>query len=231
MFGIGAGELFVIFIIAIVVIGPKQLPDVARTIAKLFTTFKRTGNQLRDQMQEEVKKFQEMEEIKAFKASIESEIDNVKNTTEKYVQAEIEQEEQRFKDEAKNMERELMSEAGPLHEEWKNPLRSLLNEAPEGSVQRMSDAVPDPATSAAPAAAASAAPAAQAAPQTAADTDANGGTPARSGSGDTAPCVQADPGVEEAPETVADTGANGSAPAHSGSGGTAAEAGPGKPLS
>lgn len=113
MFGIGAGELLVIFIIAIVVIGPKQLPEVARTIGKLFATFKRTTNQLRDQMHAEVQKFHEMEEVKEFKSTIESEMYNIHDTAETYVKQEIESQEKELEDEARKMEQAFTAEGGP----------------------------------------------------------------------------------------------------------------------
>jgi len=103
MFGIGVGELFVIFVIAIVVIGPRRLPEVARTMAKLFATAKRTTNELRDQMQQEVRKFQDMEEVKEFKSVVESELYNMKDTTQTYVQREMEEEEERLDNETRDM--------------------------------------------------------------------------------------------------------------------------------
>jgi len=120
MFGIGAGELLVIFVIAIVVIGPKQLPEVARTLGKLFTTFKRTTNQLRDQMQTEVQKFHEMEEVKEFKTAIESEMYNVQETAETYVKQELETEEKRLEDEARNIDQAFSAEGGPASMESGN---------------------------------------------------------------------------------------------------------------
>ena len=113
MFGIGAGELFVIFIIAIVVIGPRQLPEVARTIGKLFATVKRTSNSLRDQMQDEVKKFQELDEIKEFKTSIEAEMYKVQDTAETYVQKEFEAEGKRLEEETRHMEQAFTTDSGP----------------------------------------------------------------------------------------------------------------------
>jgi Tat protein translocase TatB subunit len=186
MFGIGAGELFVIFIIAIVVIGPKQLPDVARTIGKLFVTFKRTGNQLRDQMHEEVKKFQEMEEIKEFRSSIESEISTVKDTAEEYIKSEIDQEEQRFRDEAKNLERELTAEGGPLSPEVSAALGTGADPAPGESAEREAPAAADPQ----PAAAAD--PAAEAEPEALPAKGANGSAPAHSTPNDAAATAPAE---------------------------------------
>lgn len=42
MFNIGTGELIIIFIVALLVIGPKKLPDLARAIAKGLREFKKT---------------------------------------------------------------------------------------------------------------------------------------------------------------------------------------------
>jgi sec-independent protein translocase protein TatA len=116
MFGIGVGELVVIFIIAVVVIGPNKLPEVARTIGKAYATAKRATNQFRDQMQEEVKKFQEMDEVKEFRSSLESEIYKVKDAAETYIGAEIAAEEKRLDEETRSIEQSFNAEGGPLHE-------------------------------------------------------------------------------------------------------------------
>jgi sec-independent protein translocase protein TatB len=189
MFGIGAGELLVIFIIAIVVIGPRQLPEVARTIGKVFVTLKRTGNQLRDQMHEEVRKFQEMDEIKEFKATMESEIHSVKNATEEYVQAEIGQEEQRFKDEAKNLETELMAEAGPVSRALADPFGTAAAAAPEESVERPAAAAAEPAGTV------SESPVADASPANPPAKGANGGTPGHPGAGEPAAAAVPDKSI------------------------------------
>ncbi|MDY6906187.1 MAG: Sec-independent protein translocase protein TatB [Thermodesulfobacteriota bacterium] len=47
MFGIGMPEFIVIAVVAIVVIGPKKLPEVARTLGKAMGEFKRATNELR----------------------------------------------------------------------------------------------------------------------------------------------------------------------------------------
>jgi Tat protein translocase TatB subunit len=41
MFGIGMPELLVIFVVALVVLGPKRLPEVARTLGKAMAEFRR----------------------------------------------------------------------------------------------------------------------------------------------------------------------------------------------
>lgn len=47
MFGIGISELLVIFLVALLVLGPERLPAAARTMAKLFGEFRRATDDLR----------------------------------------------------------------------------------------------------------------------------------------------------------------------------------------
>jgi Tat protein translocase TatB subunit len=47
MFGIGGSELLVILIIALVVVGPKQLPELARTVGKIFGEFQKATDDLK----------------------------------------------------------------------------------------------------------------------------------------------------------------------------------------
>jgi len=47
MFGIGMTELIVIFVIGLVVLGPKKLPELARTLGKSLAEFRRASNDLR----------------------------------------------------------------------------------------------------------------------------------------------------------------------------------------
>jgi Tat protein translocase TatB subunit len=47
MFGIGMTELIVIFVIGLVVLGPKKLPELARTLGRSLAEFRRASNDLR----------------------------------------------------------------------------------------------------------------------------------------------------------------------------------------
>lgn len=47
MFGIGIGELLLIMLVALIVVGPKNLPEVARTLARVFGQLRRAGDDLK----------------------------------------------------------------------------------------------------------------------------------------------------------------------------------------
>lgn len=52
MFGLGFGELIVIFVVALLVFGPKRLPELARTLGKSMNEFRRASNDLRRSIME-----------------------------------------------------------------------------------------------------------------------------------------------------------------------------------
>jgi sec-independent protein translocase protein TatA len=51
---IGVPELIMIFIVALVLFGPKKLPEIGRTIGKAMAEFRRATNDLQRSLEEEV---------------------------------------------------------------------------------------------------------------------------------------------------------------------------------
>ena len=55
MFGsIGMPELMVIFVIALVVFGPRRLPEIGRSLGRTIAEFKRASNELRTTLEREI---------------------------------------------------------------------------------------------------------------------------------------------------------------------------------
>jgi sec-independent protein translocase protein TatA len=52
---LGVPELLVIFVIALIVFGPKKLPELGKSLGRSIAEFKRASNELRNTLEEEVR--------------------------------------------------------------------------------------------------------------------------------------------------------------------------------
>ena len=71
MFGLGIPELIVIFVIALVVFGPKKLPDLGRALGKGIAEFKRASQEVKDTIETEVRAAESKLDIEKLKSDVE----------------------------------------------------------------------------------------------------------------------------------------------------------------
>jgi Tat protein translocase TatB subunit len=50
MFGIGMYEMIVILVVALIFVGPKKLPDIAKALGRTFNEFKKATNDFKETM-------------------------------------------------------------------------------------------------------------------------------------------------------------------------------------
>jgi Tat protein translocase TatB subunit len=70
MFGIGLPELIIIAIIALLVVGPKKLPDLAKSLGKGLTEFKKAAEEVTENVKETLKPDDIKKEVDDFKNSL-----------------------------------------------------------------------------------------------------------------------------------------------------------------
>lgn len=72
MFGLGVGEILIILVLAFLLFGPKQLPEVGRQVGKAVKGLKETADDLRKSVEPEVNLIQQ--EVKMVEQDLEASV-------------------------------------------------------------------------------------------------------------------------------------------------------------
>ena len=76
MFGsIGPTELILIFVVALLVFGPKKLPEIGRSVGKAIREFKKTSDEIKGRIEEEI----EASEIKDISKDLSKDLKDIKS--------------------------------------------------------------------------------------------------------------------------------------------------------
>ena len=78
MLGMGIGEILIVAIVAVIVLGPDKLPSAMVNIAKFFKLFKQTINGAKSTFEQEIKIAELKEDAKKYKDSLTGSIDGVR---------------------------------------------------------------------------------------------------------------------------------------------------------
>ena len=83
MFGIGSTELLVILVVALLVLGPKNLPKIAHTLGRAMGEFRRVSTEFQRTLNTEIAVEERKDKVKAEKAARAAEKAAAEKTTDK----------------------------------------------------------------------------------------------------------------------------------------------------
>jgi len=142
MFDIGASELFVIGVVALIVIGPERLPRVAKTLGHLFGRLQRYVSEVKSDINREI----ELEELRALKATMQDAARTIEQSVTSqvnYIDNEVKQAGAEVQKQVESAQQHVESAVAPVQGIQLMPPTTPAPEAPPSPV----DAVPDTAGS------------------------------------------------------------------------------------
>jgi TatA/E family protein of Tat protein translocase len=69
MGSLGVPELIVIFVIALIIFGPRKLPEIGRSLGKSLAEFKKASNDLRSTLEQEIQFDEQRSQLEASRAA------------------------------------------------------------------------------------------------------------------------------------------------------------------
>ena len=113
MFDIGASEIFVIGVVALIVIGPERLPRVAKTLGHLFGRLQRYVSEVKSDINREI----ELEELRALKATMQDAartIEQSVNSQVNYIDNEVKQAGAQVQEQIDSAQKQVESAVAPV---------------------------------------------------------------------------------------------------------------------
>jgi Tat protein translocase TatB subunit len=118
MFDIGMPEMIVIFIVALIVLGPKKLPEVARALGKGLAEFKKTLQDVKESVNEEFK--EATSDIRDTVADVKKQIETESQSAGKSITDTIEETKKQVETETQEINKTLNSPAKDAEEHIEN---------------------------------------------------------------------------------------------------------------
>jgi sec-independent protein translocase protein TatB len=139
MFDIGASELFVIGVVALIVIGPERLPRVAKTLGNLFGRLQRYVSEVKSDINREI----ELEELRALKTTMQDAARTIQQSVTSqvnYIDSEVKQAGAQVQEQIESAQKQVESAVAPITGIQLMPPVTPVSEAAPASTE---NATPD----------------------------------------------------------------------------------------
>jgi sec-independent protein translocase protein TatB len=113
MFDIGASEIFVIGVVALIVIGPERLPRVAKTLGHLFGRLQRYVSEVKSDINREI----ELDELRKLKATMQDAARSIEQSVTSqvnYIDSEVKQAGAQVQEQIESAQKQVESAVAPV---------------------------------------------------------------------------------------------------------------------
>ena len=113
MFDIGASEIFVIGVVALIVIGPERLPRVAKTLGHLFGRLQRYVSEVKSDISREI----ELDELRKLKATMQDAARSIEESVTaqvNYIDSEVKQAGAEVQKQVESAQQQVESAVAPV---------------------------------------------------------------------------------------------------------------------